>query len=451
MSMILKSAIEENDDTSKEPGIALKLDHHVELPLPPIRAGFSDDGRLTVQVGSDFLVGDMFLADILETIIANESFVYMYLNEDVLSLCNLLLKSELILLSERLKEHFAKTINYPVDPFQPEGIVRLLGLDAASISNEANKDLLLENLNDLLTRRFGIISDTGKYRESYIFNRALEIVNEGTAHSTLKVTLNKNEGSLMFLDSHFKAEVGSTYGNTAVGESETVTAIAKTITVFERIIPQLGMYYALSQAQIALLRLGWGSEDLKRNDSVLKNWISDVTAKLAPTRRMPSETTILYFMKATLADGSEVNGMWPNTLSADLFYNLESGRVERYVSEHEHYLELKDGRRFTIANTADGGVSVRAVWDNTAHTHHILHFYNDTESLDKGLLLAGADRTVSLLGKLSETVTPFKTVHLRAPRGKEFRFVMWGSNDFDVYLVEEGQGGVYTINDTLSN
>lgn len=128
MSMILKSAIEEKDDTSKEPGIALKLDHHVELPLPPIRAGFSDDGRLTVRVGSDFLVGDMFLADILETIIANESFVYMYLNEDVLSLCNLLLKSELILLSERLKEHLAKTINYPVDPFQPEGIVRLWGL-----------------------------------------------------------------------------------------------------------------------------------------------------------------------------------------------------------------------------------------------------------------------------------------------------------------------------------
>lgn len=42
-------------------------------------------------------------------------------------------------------------------------------------------------------------------------------------------------------------------------------------------------------------------------------------------------------MKATLADGSEVNGMWPNTLSADLFYNLESGRVEKYASEHEHY------------------------------------------------------------------------------------------------------------------
>lgn len=60
-----------------------------------------------------------------------------------------------------------------------------MGLDAASISNEANKDLLLEKLNDLLTRRFGIISDTGKYRESYTFNRALEIVNEGTAHSTL--------------------------------------------------------------------------------------------------------------------------------------------------------------------------------------------------------------------------------------------------------------------------
>ncbi|GAA4864662.1 hypothetical protein GCM10023310_50160 [Paenibacillus vulneris] len=451
MRMTLKSAIDENDATSKEPGVALMLNHHVEFSLPPVRAGFSDDGRLAVRIGSDFLVGDMFLADILETIIANESFVYMYLNEDVLSLCDLLLKSELILLSERLKEHFAKTINHPVDPFQPEGIVRLLGLDAASLSNEANKDLLLENLNDLLVRRFGIISDTGKYRESFGFNRALEIVNEGTAHSTLKITLNKNEGALMFLDSHFKAEVVSTYGISAIGASETVTAIAKTITAFERIIPQLGMYYALSQAQIALLRLGWGSEDLKVSDSVLKNWISDVTAKLVPTRRMPSETTILYFMKATLADGSEVNGMWPNTLSADLFYNLESGRVEKYVSEHEHYLELKDGKRFTIANIADGGVSVRAVSDNTADTHHILHFYNDTESLDKGLLLAGADRTVSLLGKISDTDSPFKTVHLRAPRGKEFKFVMWGSNNFDVYLVEEGQGGVYTINDTLSS
>lgn len=451
MSMTLKSAIDEKDDISKDSGIALKLDNNIELSLPSIRVGFSADGRLAVRVGSDFLVGDMFLANILETIIANDSFVYMYLNEDVLSLCNLLLESELILLSERLKEHFAKTINYPVDPFQPEGIIRLLGLDAASISNEANKNLLLENLNDLLTRRFGIIFDTGKYRESYTFNRALEIVNEGTTHSALKVTLNKNEGSLMFLDSHFKAEVGSTYGNTAVGTSETVTAIAKTITVFERIIPQLGMYYALSQAQIALLRLGWGVEDLKLNDSVLKNWISDVIVKLEPTRRMPSETTILYFMKATLADGSEVNGMWPNTLSADLFYNLESGRVERYISEHEHYLELKDGKRFTIANTVDGGESVRAVSDNTDDTHHILHFYNDTESLDKGLLLAGAGRTVSLLGKLSDTANPFKTVHLRAPRGKEFRFLMWGSNEFDVYLVEEGQGGVYTINDTLSN
>lgn len=448
MSMTLKSAIDENDDTSKEPGIALMLDYNVELSLPPVRAGFSVDGRLTVRVGSDFLIGDMFLADILETIIANGSFVYMYLNEDVLSLCNLLLKSELILLSERLKEHFAETINHPIDPYQPEGIARLLGVDAASLSNEANKDLLLENLNHLLERRFGLISDTGKYRESSGFNRALEIVNEGTAHSTLKATLNKNEGTLMFLDSHFKAVI-PTHGISEVGASETVTAIAKTITAFERIIPQLGMYYALSQAQIALLRLGWGSEDLKLNDSVIKKWISDVTAKLLPTRRMPSETTILYFMKATLADGSEVNGMWPNTLSADLFYNLESGRVEKYVSEHEHYLELKDGRRFTIANTADGGVTVRAVSDNTADKHHILHFYDDTESLDKGLLLAGVDRAVSLLGKISDTASPFKTVHLRAPRGKEFRFVIRGSNNFDVYLVEEGQGGVYTINDTL--
>ncbi|RJE86337.1 hypothetical protein D3P07_19920 [Paenibacillus sp. 1011MAR3C5] len=255
----------------------------------------------------------------------------------------------------------------------------------------------------------------------------------------------------MFLDSHFKAEVVSTYGNTAIGASETVLDIAKTITAFERIIPQLGMNYALSQAQIALLRLGWGSEDLKLNDSLLKHWISDVTAKLVPTRRMPSETTILYFMKATLADGSEVNGLWPNTLSADLFYNLESGRVEKYVSEHEHYLELKAGKRFTIAATVDGGVSVRAVSDNTADTHPILHFYNDTESLDKGLLLAGADRTVSLLGQISNTASSYKTVHVRAPRGKEFRIVMWGSNNFDVYLVETGQGGVYTINDTLSS
>jgi len=375
----------------------------------------------------------------------------MYLNEDVLSLCNLLLESELILLSEQLKEHFAKTINHPINPFQPEGIVRLSGLDAPSISNEANKDLLFENLNILLVRRFGLITDTGKYRKSYGFNRALEIINEGAAHSTLKVTLNKNEGTLKFLHSHFKAEVVSTYGNTAIGTSETVTAIAKTITVFERIIPQLGISYALSQAQIALLRLGWGSEDLKRNENVLKNWINDVTAKQVPTRRMPSETTILYFMKAILADGSEVNGMWPNTLSADLFYNLESGLVENYVSEHEHYLELKDGKRFTIANTADGGVSVRAISDHIADTHNILHFYNDTESLDKGLLLAGADRAVSLFGQISNTARPYKTEHLRTPRGKEFRFVMWESNDFDVYVVEEGHGGVYTINDTSNS
>jgi hypothetical protein len=435
MRMTLKSAIDENDGTSKEPGVALKLDHHVELSLPPVRAGFSDDGRLALRVGSDFLVGDMYLADILETIIANESFVYMYLNEDVLPLCNLLLKSELILLSERLKEHFANTINHPVDPF-----------DAASISNEANKDLLLENLNHLLVRRFGKISDTGKYRESSGYNRAIEINNEGTAHSTLKVTLNKNEGLLMFLDSHFKAEVVSTYGISAIGASETVTDIAKTITTFERIIPQLGMYYALSQAQIALLRLGWGSKDLKVSDSVLKNWISVVTAKLVPARRMPSETTILYFIKATLTDGSEVNGMWPNTLSADLFYNLETGRVDKYVSEHEHYLELKDGNRFTIANTADGGVAVRAVPADTTDAHHTLHFYNDTENLDKGLLLAAEDRSVSLLGKINNTASRFKTSHLRAPRGKEFRVVIWGSNNFDVYLVEEGQGGVYTIN-----
>lgn len=73
--MTLKSAIDENVDIAKEPGIALKLDHHDELSLPPVRAGFSEDGRLTVRVGSDYLAGDMFLADILEIIIANESFV----------------------------------------------------------------------------------------------------------------------------------------------------------------------------------------------------------------------------------------------------------------------------------------------------------------------------------------------------------------------------------------
>lgn len=38
-----------------------------------------------------------------------------------------------------------------------------------------------------------------------------------------------------------------------------------------------------------------------------------------------SETTILYFINTTLADGSEVNGIWLNTLSAELFYNLENG------------------------------------------------------------------------------------------------------------------------------
>ena len=98
MRMTQKSAIDDNDGTSKEPGVALKLDHHVELALPSVRAGFSDDGRLALQVGSDFLIGDMYLANILKTIIANESFVYMYLNEDVSHLCDLLLKSELDLI-----------------------------------------------------------------------------------------------------------------------------------------------------------------------------------------------------------------------------------------------------------------------------------------------------------------------------------------------------------------
>lgn len=447
MRMTQKSAIDDNDGISKEPGVALKLDHHVELALPPVRAGFSDDGRLALQVGSDFLIGDMYLANILKTIIANESFVYMYLNEDVSHLCDLLLESELILLSERLKEHFAHTVNHPVDPFQPEGIARLLGLDAASISNEANRNLLLENLNHLLVRRFGKISDTGKYRESSGLNRAIEIHHEGIANPTLKITLNKNEGEHTFLDSHFKTEVISTYGISAVGASEAVADIGKTITTFERIIPRLGMYYALSQAQIALLRLGWGSKDLEVSDSVIKNWISEVTAKLLPASRMPSETTILYFIKATLADGSEVNGMWPNTLSAELFYNLETGRVDKYVSEHEHDLELKDGKRFTIANTADGGVAVRAAPADTTDTHHTLQFYNDTEHLDKGLILPTEDRSVSLLGQINPTAGRFKTSHLRAPKGKEFKFVLWGSNNFDVYIVEEGQGGVYTIND----
>mgnify|MGYP007126155150 CR=1 FL=1 len=134
--------------------------------------------------------------------------------------------------------------------------------------------------------------------------------------------------------------------------------------------------------------------------------------------------------------------MWPNTLSADLFYNLETGRVEKYVSEHEHFLELKDGNRFTIANTANGGVAVRAVPADTTDTHHTLQFYNDTEHLDKGLILPAEDRSVSLLGKINPTADRFKTSHLRAPRGQEFKFVLWGSNNFDVYLVEEGQGGV---------
>ncbi|MFD2370067.1 hypothetical protein ACFSO0_08825 [Brevibacillus sp. GCM10020057] len=446
-----KSAIDDNESTSTEPGVALKLDHHVELALPSVRGGFTDDGRLALQVGSDYLIGDMYLANVLRTIIANESFVYMYLNEDVSHLCDLLLESELNLLSGRLKEHFALTMNHPVDPFQPEGIARLLGLDAESISNEANRNLLLENLDHLLVRRFGKISDTGKYREPTGLNRAIEIHSEGTANPTLKIMLNKSEGELIFLDSHFKAEVVSPYGISASGTSETITAMGKTITTFERIIPRLGVYYALSQAQIALFRLGWGLKDIQASDSVIKSWISEATAKLIPASRMPSETTILYFIKATLADGSEVNGMWPNTLSAELFYNLETGRVERYVSEHEHELELKDGNRFTIANTADGGVAVRAVPADTSDIHHMLHFYDDTESLDKGLLVAAEDRSVSLLGKTNNTASHFKTSHLRAPRGKEFRFVMWGSNNFDVYIVEEGQGGVYTINDTLNS
>lgn len=447
MRMKKKSAIDENESTSTEPGIALKLDHHAELALPSVRAGFTDDGRLALQVGSDYLIGDMYLANVLRTMIANESFVYMYLNEDVPHLCDLLLKSELNLLSERLKEHFALTMNHPVDPFQPEGIARLLGLDAESISNEANRNLLLENLDHLLVKRFGKISDTGKYREPTGLNRAIEIHRERTANPALKIMLNKSEGELIFLDSHFQAEVVSPYGISAAGTSETITAMGKTITTFERIIPRLGVYYALSQAQIALFRLGWGLKDIQASDTVIKSWISEATAKLIPASRMPSETTILYFIKATLADGSEVNGMWPNTLSAELFYNLETGRVERYVSEHEHELVLKDGNRFTLEKTADGGIAVRTVPADTTETHPTLQFYNDTEHLDKGLILPVEDQSVSLIGKENPEAGHFKTSHLRAPKGKEFKFVLWGSNHFDVYIVEEGQGGVYTINE----
>lgn len=94
-----------------------------------------------------------------------------------------------------------------------------------------------------------------------------------SCRTTRTYTLNSREDR-MLLDSHFKAEVVFTYGNTAIGASETVLDIAKTITAFERIIPQLGMQYALSQAQTALLRLGWGLEDLKRNDSVLKTGLA---------------------------------------------------------------------------------------------------------------------------------------------------------------------------------
>lgn len=103
----------------------------------------------------------------------------------------------------------------------------------------------------------------------------------------------KDEGELIFLDSHFKAEVASPYGISAAGTSETVTAMDKTITTFERIIPRLGIYYALSQAQIALFRLGWGFKDIQASDTVIKSWISEVTARLIPASRMPSETTIL--------------------------------------------------------------------------------------------------------------------------------------------------------------
>ncbi|SMF38650.1 hypothetical protein SAMN02744124_02738 [Paenibacillus barengoltzii J12] len=447
MRMLQKSAIDDNENTSEEPGVALKLEHHVELALPSVRAGFTDDGRLALQVGSDYLIGDMYLANVLKTIIANESFVYMYLNEDVSHLCDLLIESELNLLSGRLKEHFALTMNYPADPFQPEGIARLLGLDAESIGNEANRKLLLENLDHILVRRFGKISDTGKYREPTGLNRAIELYREGTANPALKIKLNKSEGELIFLDSHFKAEVASPYGISAAGTSETVTAMDKTITTFERIIPRLGIYYALSQAQIALFRLGWGFKDIQASDTVIKSWISEVTARLIPASRMPSETTILYFIRATLPDGSEVNGMWPNTLSAELFYNLETGRVEHYVSEHEHELELKDGYRFTLANTADGGIAVRTVPADTQDTHPTLQFYNDSEHLDKGLILPAEDQSVSLMGKVSPRAGHFKTSHLRAPKGKEFKFVLWGSNHFDVYIVEEGQGGVYTINE----
>ncbi|MDF2960707.1 MAG: hypothetical protein K0S39_2442 [Paenibacillus sp.] len=428
-------------DTTEEPGIALTLDPQIKLTLPRVRAGFSSDGRLVLQVGSDFLIGNQFLTNILETIIANESFVYMYLNDDVLSLCKLLLQSELNILSERLREHYAETIGSPFFLYQHDEKAKQMSLAAASVCNDTNKELLISNLYLLLVKRFGLISDSGKCRNTEYYNKSLEIVDKGTSQTSLKVTIGEYNVNLDFHDSHFKV-VDKASGRMVI--SDNLFDTSRTITMFERIIPGLGIHYAVSQVKIILLRLGWGYENLKEIDRLLEEWILDVTARSVPTKRMPSETTILYFIKATLPDGSEVNGMWPNTLSAELFYNLESGRVERYVSEQEHCLVLKDGRSYSIFYTEDGGVAVRADSGNSADSGHTLNFYNDTSAgTDKGLLLADSN-SVSLLGKINNTASHFSTTHLRAPKGKEFKVILWGSNNFDAYLVEERQGGVRT-------
>jgi hypothetical protein len=429
---------------AKPPGIELVLDH-TGLFLPPVRAGFAEHGQLVLQADSRFLTGNISLAEILKTMIANESFIYMYLNDDVWNLCNLLLKSELRLLSAQLKEHWTETVAQSFDGLQSKEMVQRFHTAAASAGNEMNQNLLLEHLNEITANRYGAISHDGGHRASEGLDRALEIVDQGTEQSALKVTFGKHEGILTFQDTHIKAVV-PVNGDAEMGISDTVPHFTRTITLLERIIPQLGLYYALSQAQIALLRAGWGYGDLKANDIALKDWIRGVTASLMPTKRLPAETTILYFIRATLPNGSEVNGMWPNTLSGDLFYNLESGRIEGYVTEHEHNLELGEGHSFTIAKTDDGGIAVRAVSaDIAADPHTTLHFYNDTENSDQGLMLTAKD-SLSLLGKMNVPADHFRTAHLRAPKGKEFKFVIRGANNFDIYIVEEGQGGVQIIN-----
>lgn len=40
-----------------------------------------------------------------------------------------------------------------------------------------------------------------------------------------------------------------------------------------------------------------------------------------------SETTILYFIKTTLADGSEVNGIWPNNCQLGCFTILKMASI----------------------------------------------------------------------------------------------------------------------------